>query len=150
MRHYIDTCVQQKPGFDIGNPNQGPFPVSQSKIFFQNQNFFFNHYLFLFGECKFLSISFKNSLKVSKVGFRGAFMMKKTLMLSVSRVSLKCGLGFDSGFGIISKPKQWFWWMRITCYPDKSYPDTCIQTLVYRPLIPCTIISLRLWTGKTQ
>ena len=20
-------------------------------------------------------------------------------------------------------------WMRITCYPDKSFPDTCIQTL---------------------
>ena len=40
--------------------------------------------------------------------------------------------------------------MRITCYPDKSYPDTCIQTLVYRPLIPCTIIFLQLWTGKSQ
>ena len=20
------------------------------------------------------------------------------------------------------------WWMRFTCYPDKSFPDTCIQT----------------------
>ena len=40
--------------------------------------------------------------------------------------------------------------MRITCYPDKSYPDTCIQTLVYRPLIPSIIVSLRLWTGKSQ
>ena len=40
--------------------------------------------------------------------------------------------------------------MRITCYPDKSYPDTCIQTLVYRPLIPSIIVSLQLWTGKSQ
>ena len=40
--------------------------------------------------------------------------------------------------------------MRITCYPDKRYPDTCIQTLVYRPLILSTIVSLRLWTGKSR
>ena len=33
---------------------------------------------------------------------------------------------------------------------DKSFLDTCIQTLVYRPLIPSTMVSLRLMTGKSQ
>ena len=54
MRHYIDTCVQQKPGFDIGNPNQGPIFVSESKIFFPKPKLFLNFLSFLFGECKYL------------------------------------------------------------------------------------------------